>query len=145
METIEIKTLVDITKPNVHRPGQGTLLEQSQYKNWVTLQQCIGLRSIIAYDVSPTVETVDIKNLGFGSSYKGKHQVWTFIFYPDRSHAYEDDNGNSIGLLINDIQQVPIITNLTETINISEAVFEIEDPQTKNIIIMASSRHLQAD
>ena len=50
MEIITIKTLVDITKPNVQRPGQGSPLEQSQYKNWITLQQCIGLRSVIAYD-----------------------------------------------------------------------------------------------
>lgn len=145
MEIIEIKTLVDITKPNVHRPGQGTLLEQSQYKNWVTLQQCIGLRSVITYDDAPSVELVDTKGIGFGSDIKGKHKVWTFTFYPDRSFAYEDDNENVIGLLLNDIQQVPIIVNLTETINISKAVFDLEDPQTKNIIIMASSRQPQAD
>ena len=58
MENIEIKTLIDITKPNVSRPGQGTLLEQSQYKNWITLQQCIGLRSIISYDNPPRVEQI---------------------------------------------------------------------------------------
>lgn len=145
METIEIKTLVDITKPNVHRPGQGTDLEQSQYKNWVTLQQCIGLRSVISFDYPPVVETIDLKGLGFGSAYKGKHKVWSFTFEPDRDFAYEDPEGSAIGLLLHDFHQVPIITNLTETINISKAVFDLEDPQHKNIIITASLRHLQAD
>jgi hypothetical protein len=145
MEIITIRTLVDITKPNVQRAGQGSVLEQSQYKNWITLQQCIGLRSVITYDNPPTAETVDIKGLGFGSKHKGKQQVWTFEFYPDRQHAYEDEQGRTIGLLRADFHQVPVIENLTETINISKAVFDVEDPEYKNIIIMASLRQLQAD
>ena len=145
MEIITISTLVDITKPAVQRPGQGSTLEQSQYKNWITLQQCIGLRSVIAYDDPPAVETVDVKGLGFGSKYRNKHKVWTFTFYPDRPHAYEDEQGRTIGLLRGDFHQVPVIENLTETINISKAVFDVEDPEYKNIIIMASSRQPQAD
>lgn len=143
MEIIEIKTLIDITKPNVHRPGQGTTLEQNQYKNWITFQQCIGLRSIISYDQLPTVEEVDVKGMGFGSKYKGKQRVWTFTFYPDRSSAYMDDKGNSIGMLENDLHQVPVIEKLTETINTVKAVFDLEDPQNKNIIITASLRQLE--
>lgn len=138
MEVIEIKTLVDITKPNhVHRPSQGEELEQNQYKNWITFQQCIGLRSNIEYDALPQLEKSDVKGLGFGSSYKGNHHIWTFEFRPDRSGAYVDDEGNSIGLLIQDLHQVPIIKNLLETINILKAVFDIEDPQYKNIIVRA--------
>ena len=138
METIEIKTLIDITKPNVYRPNQGSLLEQNQYKNWVTLQQCIGLRSIIDYDDPPKIELIELKGMGFGTRYKGIHNVWTFKFRPDRSSAYYDDNsGNIIGLLLNDIDQVPIIEKLTETINISKAVFDLESPQFRNIIIKA--------
>ena len=60
METIQIKTLIDITNPKVYRPGQGSMLEQNQYKNWTTFQQCIGLRSLIEYDSNPTSEIVDL-------------------------------------------------------------------------------------
>ena len=143
MEKIEIKSLIDITKPNVHRPGQGSTLEQNQYKNWTTFQQCIGLRSIISYDDIPTVEEIDVKGMGFGSKFKGKHRVWTFTFYPDRSAAYVDENGNPIGILLNDLHQVPVIEKLTETINTTKAVFDLEDPQHKNIIITASLRQLE--
>lgn len=135
MEQIEIRTLIDITKPNVFRPGQGSLIEQNQYKNWITLQQCVGLRSIIEYDYPPTSEVIDIKGMGFGSKYKGPHRVWSFTFRPDRHLAYDDSNGNIIGLLLNDINQVPIIEKLTETINISKAVFDLDSTQHKNIII----------
>jgi hypothetical protein len=138
METIQIKTLVDITKPPVSRPGQGSILEQNQYKNWITLQQCIGLRSIIEFNELPKSEIVDIKGIGFGNRYKGLHRVWTFEFTPDRTMAYDDEGGNIIGLLFNDINNVPIIEKLNETINIKQAVFDLESPQYKNTIITAS-------
>lgn len=145
MEQIEIQTLIDITKPNVFRPGQGSLLEQNQYKNWITLQQCIGLRSIIEYDYPPTSELIDIKGMGFGSKYKGTHRVWSFSFSPDRSLAYDDSNGNLIGLLLNDVNQVPIIEKLNETINISKAVFDLDSTQFRNTIIRVLDTNAEND
>ena len=142
MEVIEIQTLIDITKPNVVRAGQGSILEQNQYKNWVTFQQCIGLRSIITYDELPQLSTTDVKGLGFGTKIKGEHVMWTFRFYPDRNFAYEDDAGDLIGLLKHDLHQVPVIEKLTETINITKSVFDLEDPLFRNTIIKASLRSL---
>lgn len=143
MDFIEFKTLIDITKPNVPRPGQGSELEQNQYKNWITLQQCIGLRSNVEFENPPTSELVDVKGLGFGSKYKGTHQVWTFCFNPDRSGSYDNDE-KPLGFLLNDIDQVPVIDKLTETINIPKAVFDLESSQYKNTIITASFRHPEA-
>jgi hypothetical protein len=137
MQTIEIKTLLDITNTNILRPGQGSQLEHDQYRNFTTLKQCAELRSIISYDHNPSCETVDIKDLGFGSKYKGKHTVWTWTFYPDRVGVYSD-NGNEIGLLINDIDGVPIVKKLTETINIDKAIFELKSSSATNTIIKAS-------
>jgi hypothetical protein len=136
METIEIKTLVDITNTKVTRPNQGTALEYDQYRNFTTLMQCVGLRCIIQYDDNPRVEEVDITDLGFGSAYTGKHRVWTFSFRPDRLLAFEDDN-NPVGLLIHDMHEIPIIKSLTETINIDKAVFFTYESQWKNTIIKA--------
>jgi hypothetical protein len=136
METIEIKTLIDVTNTNKNRSNQATGIEYDQYRNYTTLMQTIGLRCIIDYDSDPQVENLDIKNLGFGSAYKGKHNVWTFRFRPDRRLAFED-NGNPVGLLLNDIHEVPIIQKLTETINIDKAVFFTYDSQHKNTIITA--------
>jgi hypothetical protein len=136
METIKIQTLIDITNTKVTRPNQGSQLEFNQYKNYTTLMQCIELRCIVTYDDLPQVEEVNIAGMGFGSAYKGKHQVWTFTFRPDRTAAYEDEN-NPVGLLINDTHEIPIIKSLTETINIDKAVFFTYESQWKNTIITA--------
>ena len=136
MENIEIKTLIDVTNTNKSRPNQSTGLEYDQYRNYTTLMQTIGLRCIIAYDSNPTCELVDIKGMGFGSEYKGKHNVWTFRFRPDRQSAFEDA-GNPVGLLINDMHEIPVIKKLSETINIDKAVFFTYDSQFKNTLIKA--------
>lgn len=141
---IQIKTLVDITRTGITRPSQGTQLEIDQNRNFTTLLQCAELRSIVSFDAVPTVDKVDLKGLGFGSNYRGKHAVWTFNFSPDRQGVYTDSNGNTVAFLINDMHSVPIIKNLTETINIGTAVFELKDGRTRNTIIKALSGTEQA-
>lgn len=135
MEVIELKTLIDITNTDIRRSTQGKEQEHNQYKNWTTLNQCIGIRGIITYDSNPVVEELDIKNLNFGKEYKGKHKVWTWRFYPDRPGVFRTDN-NELGLLIEDLNQIPIIKNLTETINIDRPVFEL----TNNFLINTNLR-----
>lgn len=135
MYSIKIITLIDISRPRVSRPGQGTELEQNQYKNWVTLLQCVGLRSNIEYDNDPQLVQQNISQLGFGKKYSGLHKTWIFTFRPDRNEAYMDESGNLIGLLISDLHQVPIVKNLTETINISKAVLDLNSLQTCNTIV----------
>lgn len=137
MEIIEIKTLIDITKTGINRSNQGTQLQVYQQKNFNTLVQCLELRSVINYQLLPKVEKIDLKNLNFGSNYKGKHNVWTFQFSPDRSGAYFNDQNGIIGELLNDIHEVPVIKNLTETINIDKSIFDIKDLIYKNTIIKA--------
>jgi hypothetical protein len=88
------------------------------------------------YDTSPSSEVSDVKGMGFGSNYKGKHTVWTFRFTPDRTGAYVGET-NDIGALLNDVDQVPVIQKLTETINMDKAIFELKDLATKNTIIKA--------
>jgi len=138
MQTIEIQTLIDITKTNVIRPNQGGQKELDQQRNFITLNQCIELRSIVSYEEAPNVATVDIKSLGFGTDYKGKHRVWTFRIRPDRDHAYMDEHGNDPAVLIDDLHGVPVIKNLTETVNIDKAIFDLKGTATKNTIIKAS-------
>ena len=137
MEVIEIQTLVDITNTKVIRPNQGTQMAYDQFRNFTTLRQCIELRSIVSYDTLPEVETVDVKGLGFGTEFKGKQRVWTFKFVPDRVSVYTSEDGNPIGNLIEDMHAVPIIKNLTETVNIDTAIFNCTDNSFKNTIIKA--------
>lgn len=134
MQTIEIQTLVDITNTRVARPNQGTQVEHDQYRNFTTLKQCVEIRSIINFAFHPQCEIRDIEGLGFGSEYQGKQAVWTFRFSPDREGVYSDDR-DPIGCLIDDLDQVPIIKNLRETVNIEKATFELKDPSYKNTTV----------
>ena len=135
MEVIEIQTLIDITKTKAVRPNQGSQLEYDQNRNFMTLCQCIEIRSIMEYDSPPTVDNIDVKGLGFGSEYKGKHRVWTFRFRPDRVGVYIDEAGNKVGSLLDDLDQVPVIKNLTETVNIDRAMFNCKDASSKNVVV----------
>lgn len=135
MDIIEIQTLIDITNTRVSRPNQGSQLELDQHRNFITIMQCIELRSLVVYDRGPVVSKVDIKSLGFGSAYKGKHTVWTFRFTTDRSSAYMDDTGNNIGTLVADLHQIPVIKNLKETLNIETAIFDLESSEYRNTVI----------
>ena len=137
MQVIEIQTLVDITDTKVARPKQGSQIEHDQHRNFTTLKQCVEIRSIITYDTAPQMEVKDVKGLGFGSEFKGKHAVWTFRFVPDRTGVYVSDDGNVIGCLNEDVHGVPVIQKLTETINIVKPIFELKDSATKNTIIKA--------
>lgn len=137
MQIIEIQTLIDITNTKVTRLNQGTQLQLDQNKNFITLLQCIEIRSIISYDTKPQIEEVDVKSLGFGSAYKGKQTMWTFRITPDRIGVWTDDNGDEIGELIGDLHEVPVIKNLEETVNIERAVFDCKDGKYKNTIIKA--------
>lgn len=136
MEVIEIKTLIDITNTDVRRINQGTQQQLDQFRNWTTLLQCIGLRAIISYDRDPKVEEVDVKGLGFGTEYKGKHMVWTFQFRPDTEGAFANEV-SSIGLLKEDLDMIPVILNLTETINTARAVFHTSDVKMANTVVKA--------
>jgi hypothetical protein len=134
METIELKTLIDITDTGVRRINQGSSEQLDQYKNYTTLKQCIELSSIIEHDGSPSIEEVDIKGLGFGSVFKGTHKVWTWRFYPDRAGAFASDQG-PLGALVANVDNVPVIKKLTETINIDKPVFELTDKRLTNTIL----------
>jgi hypothetical protein len=137
MEIIEIQTLVDITRTKVTRPNQGSQLAYDQNRNFITLMQCIELRSVVSYEFPPSMENKDIKGMGFGSNFKGSHNLWCFEVIPDRVGVYTTEDGNPIGSLLNDIDSVPIIKNLTETVNIDKAIFNCKDLASRNTIIKA--------
>jgi hypothetical protein len=136
MDRIEIRTLVDITNTKVNRPNQGSQLEYDQNRNFITLRQCVELRSIVSFDNPPRCEEIEVDGLGFGPDYKGLHKVWIFEFTPDRSGVYLQNN-DPIGGLVDDLDSVPIIKNLTETINIAKAIFDCKNTASKNTIIKA--------
>ena len=125
---------MDITDTRVTRPLKGKELEYNQHKNWITLLQGIGLRCIITFDEPAVCEFVDTRAYGFGEKLRGSHNVWSFVFYADREYAYADEK-NRLGLLISDLDQVPIIEKLTETINMNRPVLNTTSRFWRNTVI----------
>lgn len=90
----------------------------------------------MTYDHNPTSKIIDVKGLGFGSAYQGKHRVWTFEFRPDRTGGFAQGDDH-VALLQRDLDKVPVILNLTETINTVQAVFDLNDKSFTNTVVKA--------
>jgi hypothetical protein len=109
-----------------------------QHQNLSMLMQTISMRANPVNIKSPTVETINIDNK-FGTVHKGKHQVWTFKFDIEYDGAYTDVNGDDAGLLLDDLNFIPVTINLDETANISPAIFNTRHDEDCNTIISVVS------
>ena len=118
-------TLIDITETRARFDKNDTLWHQQQ--NYLTLVQTLGLRVNTAIDNLEKIE-LDITKIGFGTQYKGKHNVWSGTIHIE----YED--GLTLDVLEHDFNLIPVINNLEETIKLKDCVFDTKNSQTKNII-----------
>jgi len=124
----KIFTLIDITESGQRRgPDKLAIGQQS---NWDTLIQVIGLRANPT-PVRTKQYTGSITDIGFGSKYSGEQTYWTFTFTIDYGETSADN-------LIEDFNLVPIITGLSETVDIDINVFKTKDDKERNIIFMYS-------
>ena len=114
-------TLFDITR-------NGDYHAADQLKNWHTLLQAINLQSIPTIQSYPKRFFRNIDGLGFGSSYSGHQEIWMFDFTID-------DFNNNLELLEKNIDLIPMITGLEETVeNLKE--YTITRGDNKNIVFL---------
>lgn len=118
-------TLVDITKTDARFNKSDPSWHQQQ--NYLTFLQTLTLRVNVELENLKT-ETVNLKDIGFGSSYKGEHTVWTGEF------NVEYEGGLTVEMLDSDFHLVPIINGLQETIKLKDCVFDSKGKQAKNIV-----------
>ena len=123
-------TLVDITETQARFDKFNS--EWHKQQNFITVTQVLGLRSNPTIDSSPVKQDMDLKGLGFGSRYKGTKTVWKLPFY------YEKEESVFIDDLNQDFHLIPVITNLDETVNIKDSVFDTSNKQTCNIVFKYS-------
>lgn len=123
----ELLTLADITETKAKFDKNDPAWHQQQ--NFLTVLQTIGLRVNISYKHSTEVIDTTAKQAGFGTMYKGKNKVWKFIFETDF------DDATNITTMTHDFDMVPIITNLDETAEFKNNMFEASNQQRRNIVI----------
>ena len=117
MPRYRIITLVDITRTYTTR--QDTDVKKiSQQANFNSLIQAIGMRA------NPQWITDPQKNNGrFPEPFEGKGSYWIWEFETEREDVFLSNN-DPVGLLKNDIKDVPIIDNLENTALIQPCIFQ---------------------
>ena len=74
-------SLIDITKTGVSRNKEAEDQKAvAQFANYMTVENCLQLRSNIKILTMPKGKKMDISNLKFGDNYRGEQMVWEFIF-----------------------------------------------------------------
>lgn len=120
MARYKIITLVDITRTGIHREEEDTT-KRNQQANFNSLIQCIGLRSNVEWDTDPKKCT---GGLPFPLEGKANHWIWEFNVEREDVFLKDDD---PVGLLIDDLHGVPIISDLENSVELEPAAI-----QTKN-------------
>ena len=125
MARYQIITLVDITRSNPSR-SETDKTKLGQQANFNSLVQAIGLRSNVLWVNSPKE-----KNGALPRNIDGKAVYWTWTFDVERDDVFLRD-GNSVALLIDDLNGVPVIPNLNNSVELDPACF-ISKGETANI------------
>jgi hypothetical protein len=134
MDSFEIKTLIDITQTGQSKFKSKDRLLINQQANWNTFLQVLSMRINPLFENAPSVAKSDVKGLGFGKDYEGKHNVWTFTFETERELALSEE------LLATDFDLVPVVTSLTETILNNNDAFRTRDSTAQNIVFKLADK-----
>jgi hypothetical protein len=121
MPEYTVITLVDITRTNPSRTDTDQL-KLGQQSNFNSLIQTIGLRSNIEWNTDPEATLGALPH-----PLEGKARYWTWSFYTERDMLFDKDN-NPVKLLEDDLNGVPIIDNLTNTVDFDPPVFQTAGP-----------------
>lgn len=116
-------TLIDITETGVYRQHSENSLERNQQRNWETVLQVVSLRTQPVNIISArSPQLVSVTAHSFGSYYRGSQMCWKFMFQVENPGVLGPPE-NPVQFLEQDFNDVPVITNLTETIGLPDKVF----------------------
>ena len=124
-------SLIDITKTGVSRNKEAEDQKAvAQFANYMTVENCLQLRSNIKILTVPKGKKMDISNLKFGDNYRGEQMVWEFTFEPETPEAI------SVKTLNEDFSLIPMLTGLDETIKITNGVYITDDEDHTNLLFI---------
>jgi len=132
-------SLIDITKTDVVQrykndlhfidsAGQDVTTEEefnhsrNQQRNYETLLQVISLRAQPIYTEKPTcLMSTDLSNYKFGAQFENSANLWEFTFGVEHEGVFDSDR--LFGALEDDVNKVPIIGELNESILLPVSIF----------------------
>ncbi len=116
MPRYQIITLVDITRTNPAR-SETDKLKLAQQANFNSLLQAIGLRANVTWVKDPVMQTGRLPDPLEGAA---AHWYWTFDAERDEVFSKGSD---PVGLLKDDLNGIPIIDNLNNSVELDPACF----------------------
>jgi hypothetical protein len=119
MARYKIITLIDITRSQPARE-ETDKIKLGQQANFNSLLQAIGLRSNVAWNRDPKKHTGTLPDRIGG---KAIHWIWEFDC--EREEVFLKD-GDLVGLLLDDLQGVPIVDLLENSADINPAAFQTQ-------------------
>jgi hypothetical protein len=128
MARYQIITLVDITRSNPDRDSRDHLL-LSRQANFNSLIQAIGLRSNVSWSMDPLRADGRLP-----SPFQGKATHWTWEFETEQEEVFYKD-GDPLGLLKDDLDGVPVIIGLTESVDIDPQVFKLKHNKINTVLL----------
>ena len=135
MQSLEIKTLVDITQTGQTKFKSQDRLLINQQANWNTFLQVLSMRINPIFDGSPVKVTRALEPEEFGSDYKEKeYNVWEFKFQSERDEALTPE------MLREDFDLIPVIKGLEESIINNSDAFRTTG-MAQNIVFMLADNN----
>ena len=129
MARYKIITLIDITRSKPAREETDRIL-LGQQANFNSLLQAIGLRSNIEWLKDPTKHTSALPDRLGG---KATHWIWEFECERDEVFLHNND---PVYLLVQDLNRVPVVTNLTNSADIDPAAFQTQGASINTWVTM---------
>lgn len=102
-----------------------------QRQNLHSLIQVISLRANPMNIKIAMMANQPMTDYDFGSEFGGRQNVWLISFTVEQSNVFQNKNGE-LGGLIDDTNQVPVITELMESVVINPEIFNTIDTKFKN-------------
>ena len=117
MQRFKIITLVDITRSLPSRVETDPL-KLGQQANFNSLLQAIGLRSNVEWDRDPEQRSGQLPD-----NIDGAAEYWIWEFWVERDFVFQKIN-DPVGLLLDDIQGVPVVNLLNNSADITPSIFQ---------------------
>lgn len=109
----ETPSRLDLAGQKVNNENSWTR-SRNQQRNWETIIQLISLRAQVTPIDPKRLDNQELANYNFDPVYGKRASVWVIRFYVETQDLFLYDT-NSVGLLEQDFDRIPMIIGLTET------------------------------